>query len=52
MRYLNKTQTLKRKIVAIGACVVGLLLGGIKAMTLPIEAAVPAHTETATFALG
>ncbi len=52
MTDLKEIKTLKRKIVVIGICVVGLLLGGFNAVLPSIAAAEPAHTETATFALG
>jgi len=40
------------KMVVIGACVAGLLLGEITTIALPRDAAAAPRTETATFALG
>lgn len=52
MADLKEAKTLKQQIVVIGTCVVGLLVGGFNAVLPSIDAAEPARTETATFALG
>ncbi|MDD5723261.1 MAG: hypothetical protein PHY29_05915 [Syntrophales bacterium] len=41
-----------RNIVIVGACVAGLLFGGLITRVLPKDAVAAFHTETATFVLG